>query len=157
VASIDNVFDAMRTAIPTYSGFSTKKEIGNPYSLKDNPNISLSDSWGIAILSGSRSSKDEPVIDYSVTTERGIKVILCREVFNINGLGLETNEASKNLLLDAKAIRNNFLSLDKFGVLETGEEIVYLGDSGINLLNGEDGKFIFTEIDFTFEIIENIN
>lgn len=157
MASIDKVFDAIRAAIPTYNNFTNKKEIGNPYNLKDNPKTMLSDSWGISILSGSRSVKDEPVINYSVSTERGIKVTLCREVFNVNGIGLEVNNQSKNLLLDATTLRDNFLDLKKFGILESGEEIVYLGDNGVNLLNGDDGKFIFTEIDFTFEIIENIN
>ena len=101
MASIDNLYDAIRAAIPTYTGFSTKSEIGNPYSLKDNTKPMLKDSWGLAMLPGIRSDKDTPVIDYNVTTSRGIKVILSRDVYNIIGLGLQTIEVSIYLLLVA--------------------------------------------------------
>lgn len=158
MASIDSVIDAIRAAIPTYSGFSTKKEILNAYSLADNPNKFLEDAWGIVIASGSRAENDNPVIENIVTTVRDIGVVLCRPVYDVHNIGLQVNEQVANLLTDAKTIRDNFLLTSKFGVLRSGESIEYLGDSGVNFLDSGDGfKFIYTQIDFTFEIIETIN
>lgn len=150
MASLDNVYDAIRSAIPTYTGFSTKQEIENPYSLEDNPNQFLTDSWGVILESGAKSDKDSIVESYIMTTDRAISVVLSRAVYNMN-------TDVKNLLLDTKTIRNNFLSQSKFGILRGGEEIVYIGDNGVNFINNEKFKFIYTKIDFTFEIIETIN
>lgn len=158
MSSIDNVFDAIRAAIPTYTGFSTKKEIPNTYALEDNPINYLEDSWGLLIGSGTRSSKDVLAVqDFRVSTERPISVILSRSVYEVHTISSEINTQVKNLLLDAKTIRNNFLSSSKFGVLKGGEEIVYTGDSGVNFISGDKFKIIYTQIDFTFEILETIN
>jgi len=156
VASIDSVIDTIRTAIPTYSGFSTKAEILNPYSLEDNPDSFLTDSWGLLIGSGTRSAKDELLINYEATTIRNVSVILCRAVYDVRGVGKQVNEQSKTLLADCAIVRDNFLGSNRFGLLKSGEEITYVGDSGINFLGGNEAKFIYTQIDFTFEIIEQL-
>ena len=155
---IDSVIDAVRAAIPTYSGFTTKLEIPNPYSLADNPVQYMEDSWGIIIGAGTRSGKENPsVMDYSLSTERAISVILCRSVYEIHTIDRKINEETKNLLLNAKTIRDNFLSLSKFGVMRGGEEIVYIGDNGVNFISTDKFNLIYTQIDFEFEIVETIN
>ena len=157
MASIDTLFDAIRTAIPTYSGFTTKKEVPNPYSLEDNSQNYLEDSWGLVIGSGARSGKDTNAFkDFRVSTERSINVVLCRAVYDVHNISNAVNTQVKNLLLDAKTIRDNFLSSSKFGVLKGGEEIVYIGDNGVNFINNEKFKLIYTQIDFTFEILETL-
>lgn len=149
---------ALRVAIPTYTGFSTKKEILNAYSIEDNPNKFLEDSWGLVVLDGARAASDSVVMDNFVTTERGIGVVLCRPVYDVHGIGLQVDEEVGNLFDDATIIRDNFLSLEKFGVLRNGENVVYEGDSGVNFTEEDDGyQFIYTQIDFKFDIIETIN
>lgn len=157
MASIDNIFDAIRAAIPTYTGFANKTEILNPYSLEDNPETVLENGWGIIIGDGPRSDKDSPVEVYSVSTVRSIGVVLARSVYDINGQCGNLNNEVKSLLLDAKTIRNNFLLDSKFGVLKNGEEIAYLGDNGVEFTLGDKIRVISTQIDFTFETVENIN
>lgn len=155
---LSNLIDSIRLTIPTYDGFADKKEILNAYSIEDNPCKFLEDAWGLAIATGSRSASDIPVNEHFVTTERGIGVVLCRPVYDVHGIGLQLNEEVKELLDDAETIRDNFLNLDKFGVLRNGENVIYEGDSGVNFLNTTDGyKFIYTQLDFTFDIIETIN
>jgi hypothetical protein len=158
VSSISDVIDAICGEIPLYTGFTTKKEILNPYSLEDNPSKFLEDSWGLIIGDGTRAESDGRVENYFVTTERSIGVVLCRAVFDVHGIGLQVKTEAKQLLSDAKTIRDNFLDLDKFGVLKGGENISYEGDSGVNQLSNGDGyKFIHTQINFKFDIIETIN
>ena len=160
MSSIDKLYPVLRAAIPTYSGFSTKKEILNPYSLVDNPRTFLEDSWGIKILASSRANSDLPagVKDYSITTIRQIGVVLSRAVYDVQGIGHVMNEQATSMLGDASTIRDNFLNLSKFGVLLGGEEVEYEGDSGLETLSFGDGsKFIYTEINFTFELTERIN
>lgn len=157
MASVGSIVDAIRAAIPTYTGFSTKTEILNPYSLEDNPETFLEDGWGLLVQSGSRSGKDFPVEVFSVSTERGIGVVLSRIVFDIDGQGGNVNETGKSLLADAKTIRDNFLNDSKFGVLKNGEEIAYLGDSGLEFTLTGKVRIISTQINFTFETVENIN
>lgn len=158
MASIDSVYNALRTAIPAYTGFTTKKEIPNPYDLEGNPDQYLEDSWGLIMGAGSRSDKDVVALqDYTLTTNRPISIILTRRVYDVHNLGLAVSDEVNNLLLDAKTIRNNFLDLSKFGVLRGGEEIIYIGDTGVNFINTEKLKLISTQIDFEFEIVEKIN
>lgn len=156
MASLDDVINVIRSAIPTYAGFADKSEILNTYSLEDNPSKFMENAWGIRIGSGSRAASDEPVIDEWVSTERSITVVISRAIYDVRGIGLQANEQAKALLADARTIRDNFLGSSKFGVLKSGEQITYLGDSGINFLGGTEGKFIFTEIDFNLEIIEQL-
>jgi len=158
MSSINSIIDALREQIPTYSGFSTKKEMLNAYSIEDNPSTFLNDAWGIVILSGDRAESDSPVYNNIVTTQRGIGVVLCRPVYDVHGIGLQVNEEVKNLLTDAETIRNNFLSVYKFGVLLGGENVIYSGDDGVNFLQKEDGyKYIYTQVNFIFDTIETIN
>lgn len=155
--SIDSLYDALRAAIPTYSRFSTKKEILNPYSLEDNPETFLDNSWGLIIGSGDRSAKDEPVINYQVTTERNVSVVITKAVYDLHNIGVEVNEQAKELLLDARQLRDEFLNLTKFGVLQGGEDVIYLGDTGVEFAQTGQTKFISTQVNFTFELIETIN
>jgi hypothetical protein len=149
---------SIKSTIPTYTGFSTKKEILNPYSLENNPSKFLEDAWGLSVGPGTRAENDSPVREYYVTTLRDIGVVLCRPVYDVHNIGLALDDEQRTLLFDAATIRDNFLDLAKFGVLKTGENVEYVGDSGINFLEIDDGfKFIYTQIDFTFEIIETIN
>lgn len=156
-ASIDNLYDALRAAIPTYSRFSAKKEILNPYSLEDNPETFLDNSWGLIIGSSVRAESDNPIIDYHVTTIRDMSVVITRAVYDLHNIGVEVNEQAKELLLDARELRDNFLDLLKFGVLQGGEEVLYLGDSGVEFAQAGQTKFISTQVNFTFELIEIIN
>jgi len=156
VASIDELYDALRAAVPTYSRFVANGEMGNPYSLEDNETLPDS-AWGIIIESGTRAVKDDRVINHSVTTTRDISVIVARNVYEISDSDGQINEEAKELLLDAQQIRDNFLNLAKFGVLKTGEEITYNGDNGVDFLQAGKFKGIFTKVDFTFELIETIN
>lgn len=158
MASIGNLVDAIRAAIPTYSGFTSKQEIPNPYSLEDNSETFLEDSWGLLIGSGTRAEADTLAIKYqSVGTVRSIGVILSRVVYDIDGQCGNVTTEVKSLLADAKTIRDNFLSLTKFGVLKGGEDITYDGDSGVEFTIADKARVIHTQIDFTFEIVENIN
>ena len=155
---IDTIIAAIRTEIPTYVGFETKQELLNAYSVADNPDTFLHKSWGVVVGAGGRASNDSLVENRFVTTERPISVVLCRHVYDVHGIGLQVNEEVKSLFLDARTIRDNFLKLSKFGELKGGERIDYIGDSGVNFLEVDNGfKFIYTQIDFNFEIIETIN
>lgn len=157
MASIDSLYDAIRAAIPTYSRFVSKKEIPNAYSLEDNASTYLEDSWGIIIGAGVRSEVDTPIIDCQVTTVRTISIVITRSVYDVHNVGVEVNEVAKELLLDARELRGNFLDLGKFGVLQGGEEIIYVGDNGVEFVQGDKFNLISTQLDFTFELIETIN
>ena len=157
MASIDEVVDAIKTAIPTYTGFSTKTEMYNAYNVDDNPSNVIEDSWGLVIGSGSRVDHGDEFLLNEVTTNRDIGVVLCRAVYDLHGEGQAVSEQSEQLLLDAAIIRDNFLSSSKFGVLKGGEKIDYSGDSGVNFQGDDKERFIYTQIAFTFEIIEQIN
>lgn len=157
MASIDSLYDTLRTTIATYSRFSGKKEIVNPYSLEDNASTFMDNSWGLVIGSGVRSDRDNPVIDYSVTTVRSVSVVITRAVYDVHGIGIEVNETAKDLLLDAEELRDNFLNLSKFGVLKEGEQVAYEGDTGVNFVQGDKFTIINTQVDFTFEMVQTIN
>lgn len=158
MSSLSSIIDALRSTIPTYSGFDSKKEILNAYSIEDNPSKFLEDAWGLVVGTGVRAVSDDPVIHNYVTTVRAIGVVLCRPVYDVHGIGLQVSEQVKALYDDAIIIRDNFLDLGKFGVLKNGESIGYEGDTGVNFLASDDGfKYVYTQVDFNFEIIETIN
>ena len=117
----------------------------------------MGDSWGLIIGGGSRSGKDNLTEHNQVSTVRSIGVVLTRAVYDLHGSGQEIENQIQNLLLDAVTVRGNFLADSKFGVLKGGEEVIYDGDTGVSFVNSEKEKFISTQIDFTFEIIEQIN
>lgn len=154
MASIDSLVDTLRSTIPTYSRFASKKELLDSYVLEDNPEIFMRDAWGLVVGPGDSSNL---TTDYSATVDQNITIIICKWVVDAGNVGRQINEVAKDLILDEVQLRNNFLSLTKFGILSNGESITYQGHSGINRLDAGKAKIIFTESSYIFELVESIN
>lgn len=155
--SLADLINKLRTDIPTYTGFADKAEIPNPYSLADNSIQYLENSFGILVGASSRSSKDSPVESYSVSSVRDIGVILARSVYDVSNQCDMITTQVETLMAEAETIRDNFLSLQKFDLFRGGEEIVYIGDLGVNFLETGKQTVVYTQVDFTFEFVNKIN
>ena len=158
MASTANVIDAIRTLIPTVTGFSDKIEIPNPYLLEDNKEPMIRNSWGLIVGGASRAANDDPVYKHYVTSEREMSIVLTRKVYDLDSNNRSLNTAAKSLLDDKDNVVKELLDNSKIlETLKTGEEVVFNGDSGIEFLIADNTKFIKTQIDFTIEMVDQIN
>ena len=109
MSNISTVIDAIRTTIPTLTGFSAKSEIPNPYSLEDNSTHLLKDGWGLVVEDAINATPEE---FKSIRMDRDFTVVLTRQLFKTAHDVSTPITQYKALLEDQFTVTQDFLQQD---------------------------------------------
>lgn len=146
MSSVSNIYDDILTELS--SVFSSKTRIPNAYSLLDNPETYLRDSYGLRVDPAAPSSRDITVY----TRERNFAIILTREVIKTDVQTSQFDTAVKNMLEDVNTLQKEFLGSDQFDSYDNIDIVRQGGFSGIQFFLGERSNFITTEVIFSIMI-----
>lgn len=152
MSKISTVIDTIRTAIPALSGFSSKTEIPNPYSLVDNNSNLLKDGWGLAV--GSATADFNEFCKFF--EEREFSIILTRQVFSLANCADQPVTAAKSLLEDMILIKKDLLNIDQLGIPTSIARINLGSSSGIESVNGDKFNYFTISTSFLITISEDI-
>ena len=147
MSNATNIYTKIRTLVPTLTGFTTKKEIPNPYSLEDNQVNLLRDSWGVRIGTSTPTEETDRLPNYVET--RDFEVVLTRSVSKTDSDPDKIPVATQAMLDDFRTLENNF-TLDVFGTDEGVSAININSTTGIE--NVTAGKFNHITASIIFEI-----
>lgn len=126
-------------------------KITNPYDLTQNSSQFLRQGWGLAVGPGNNSNRE---LDCSITINREYRVVLTRALESLE-LNVDTKDVVvKTLLEDAFDVIADFerevrLDDDKYNVL-------FISDTGIQNLQGDDFSIIMVEMTFNVEIFDRL-
>jgi hypothetical protein len=151
VSSISTVIDALRTRIPALTGFSTKTEIPNAYSLGDNPEPLLENGWGIRFGEGIPSTID----DYQhLNISRQMTAILTALIFRTEEDPAAFATASKNLFESALILARDLAGPAQFNNEQYVLKVDFQRDSGLSFIKGNSFSLLYVEIGFAVDIAE---
>ena len=152
MSNFSTIFDQLvDTTIPALTGFSSKKQLVDPYNLEENDINLLRNGWGIRI----GDAEDSPFQEFKFTRViQEISIVLTREVkaTEHNKTPLET--ATKALIEDAVSMRVDFYNADQLTLDSNIENIVFNSRSGVEFI--DETNVVFTVVSFNFEIKETI-
>lgn len=151
MSKFTTVYNQIRSFIPTISGFSTKKEIPNPYSLEDNNFNFLKDSWGLKV--GQSSDASTQVLCHD-RTKYDFTIELIRELKRLDSDTSIINNEVLELMEDAIALKSAFIADDQLTITSDIEEVAHTSTSAVQFLQAEKFNFINVSIGFTIEIEE---
>lgn len=147
MSNASDIYIKIRALVPTLTGFTTKKEIPNPYSLEDNSVNLLRDSWGVKIGTSTPTEETDRLPDYVETTD--YEVVLSRQVVKTDSDPDKIPTATQSMLNDFSTLENNFTP-DVFGTTEGVSAININSTTGIE--NVTAGKFNHITASIIFEI-----
>lgn len=154
MSNFTTIYDQLiGTTIPALTGFNTKTQIVNPYSIEENDINLLRNGWGILIGPASESPRQE----YKYTrVVQEISFLLTRVVraTDHNKTPLET--ATKSLIEDAVLIRLDLYDDDEITIPSNIEKIDFTNRSGVSYIPADGYNIIFTIANFNFEIRETL-
>lgn len=129
--------------------WTTKTRIPNPYSLPDNADNFLRDSWGIKV----GPSSPVPFENLSFMTKREITMVFTREMVATDSDTDVPDDIGTRLLEDVYEAQNMFYGVDKMGISQI--QNVELGStSAIAQVRSGKNKFLAIEATFTLDILE---
>lgn len=145
MSEISDVYDAIISKMEAL--FPAKSRLPNPYSLTDNPDRCLKDSWGIAVSNGSR----QELTFCHLQLERIFTIIITRETFILDSKTDGFDSSVKSLLEDARTVQLEFYKLDELGIEDKIDKLDVLTSSGIeDVFNG---KKKFLKIEVTISVL----
>jgi len=127
-----------------------KQRITNAYSLTDNNDNLLRDSFGLKV--GSADFEELEFCNFVVN--RTFSVVLTREMFRLESSTGEFDDRSVKMLEDVYEVQELFFNYNELGI---GDDIlrVQIGSaSEVTAFNGDKSNFLSMEASFTFSIKE---
>lgn len=151
MSKISTIYDQLRSQIGLL--FPSKVELPNPYSLIDNTELYLKDSWGLTVGSGSNS-----VINYlkEDTEAREFTVFLTKELRRLDTDVTIIAAKTKELLEEFRDLKNDLLDFDQIGIYQTVQKIDFIAGSGLQFVQINNFSFIYCTITFNIEYSETI-
>ena len=153
MSNISTLIDRIRVVVPTYTGFTTKKEIPNPYSLTDNARLYLENGWGLKILSESISGFQ---VNQFVSGTRDISIVVTKVVYSVGNENSNIITDSKSLMEDVVTLKKEFLACDQLGIGGNIRKVDFVTNSGIEFLTAKKFNFFSTETIFSFDLSEEL-
>jgi hypothetical protein len=150
MTKITTVYDAIILKLGTV--FSSKQRLFNPYRLLENPELVRKDSWGLRVDSAERVD-----LEYcNLSIQRTFTFILMRQFVTLAGKEDGFDAVSKSLLEDQQSFLNSFYATDQIGQGSNIESIDFTSISGIQMLEDEEKKYLYNEIEFTVTLNESV-
>lgn len=132
--------------------FPAKIRLHNPYDLLQNPEIVRKDSWGIAVNDAEREETE--YCNLSLARSFTFKTI--RQYVSLAGKEDGFDAVSVSILEDQQSFVQAFFSPDKIGQGSIIERIDFSSISGIQQLEDNEKKYLFSEVTFNILISEAI-
>jgi len=145
------VMEQMRTAIA--GAYPDKQELYNRVDLLKNTDQVLRDGFDVAVGSGTNDI-DGGMIGRGNAVTRDISVILTKEVIGSDLQNANKHAAEQELLQEIIDIAT---LLSNRSVVQNVLNIDYIGDSGIEAIDGEKIKFLTTTLDLEIKYVELYN
>lgn len=138
--------DAFMSAVSSIPTFSSKSEIPNPYSIEDNPEMFLEDSYGFLI-----GSSINELLEFNRSSDsQDIGVVLARSLRKTDSDPESTKIEIKKLKSDATELRVELL---KCTDLEGMSKLTYISTDAFEFQDG----YIYTTVNFNYVVIDVIN
>jgi hypothetical protein len=153
MSKISTVYDTLLTRLDAVlTSASSWNRLPNPYNIEENPSLFLRQGYGIAIGSGSNQNQSQCGL---VRIKRTVSVVISRKV-DATELGVTDKDTGhKQLLEDMRSVLADF---EKNVALSNDiANVIFVSDSGINFVNGEDENYVYSEMQFAVDYFENIN
>lgn len=127
MSNVNDIYNKIRAAIPTLTGFSTKTEIPRPGSLGDNPETLLRNGWGIVRGDASiDTATDNP--EYTMITE--FRVVITKKFFTTDSNSDPYVTAVQSLYDDLATIQDDF-TLTRFSIADKVEFVNIVTITGV--------------------------
>ncbi len=151
MSKVSTIYDQLKdTILPALLPNHTR--IPNAYSLPDNDEGLLRQSWGLRVNTANPSDSEFKAFN----VVRTFTVVLTREVVDLESQFDSIDNASKELLEDVVTLQKRLINPDQIAI-ESDIELIDLGNiSGIEFVQGDKYNFAFIEADFLINIRENI-
>ena len=150
MSNISIAYDAIITKCTEL--FPLKIRLHNPYSLLQNPEIVRKDSWGVSVNGAEREETEF----CNVSINRSFTFKTIRQYVSLAGKEDGFDAISKAILEDQQSFINVFFSPDQIGQGNSIERIDFSDISGIQLLEDDEKKYLFSEVTFNILISEAI-
>jgi hypothetical protein len=150
MSKISTTYDAIITKCTALFPF--KIRLHNPYSLLQNPEIVRKDSWGVSVNDANREETE--FCNVSIVRSFTFKTI--RQYVSLAGKEDGFDSVSKSILEDQQSFINAFFSPDQIGQGDSIERIDFSEISGIQFLEDNEKKYLFSEVTFNILISEAI-
>ena len=151
MSKITTVYDELLTILAAI--FPEKKRIFNPYSLTDNPQHNLRDSYGLL-----KTTTDRVDAEFKgFTDSHGFKVVLTKEVVRMESQTDQVDDVHRELIEDAFELRERIYRYDKLGLTSEVVNTEIGSVSGVEQFYNEKAKFVSISIDFNILVNENFN
>jgi len=154
MASLSSIHSALITKVAAL--FPNKTQM-NANDLEDNPIQLMIDGWGIKINSGVPVDNVHPAIDYVFATDRSISIVFTKEVYDLQANLGSYNTQAEALADDKDSLLSSMLDFNKVTGMLGGENLLYNGDNGIEFIVSGKKRFIFIEVNFSFDLTQLIN
>lgn len=126
------------------------RRIPNPYNIDNNTEINLRKGYGLAILGAENSNRQ---VNCVFSVNRTIEVVLTRLYTGDDELAVPRASLEKLLLEDQYKLVNNF----EQDMTINGQTMYtrWVGDTGIEYVGGETGRFFMLKTQFSLEYLES--
>jgi len=152
MSNFSTVLDALRTKVPLITGFTTKKELPNPYSPEDNPKGILRNGWGLTVgLSGSGPAEFNSVVD-----QHSLGLVLTREWVATENNPDSVHTVIKLLKDDASLLQRELERGDLLNVAAALENLTYVSTSEVAFGEGDRERWVYLTVSFIASIREEL-
>lgn len=147
-------FSTIRTEIPTITGFSTKKELENPYDLTLNSNKSLLEGWGVTIGPSTVRSTEFT----KVTCDQEVTVVLTASIRGAQTDRSKVTSTVSDLKTDVQRLITRLSANDEFTINAGIIDLHYLNTSAVEYISDdEDNRYLTVSVTFNCIINETLD
>lgn len=153
MTKISQVYDALLARLaaimPSADGWT---RLPNPYEIEENPSLFLKQGYGLAI--GPGENRNDSVCP-NVGIRRIVTVVVSRKVdateINVTAKDSPHKQLLEDMFQVLREFEMNVSLLDSLG------NAIFVADTGVNFVNGEDENYIYSSMQFTVDYFENLN
>lgn len=128
--------------------FASKTRLHNPYELTDNPEIIMRNAWGLKVSPAERV--DIEFCNLSISREYSF--ILLRQFATVGNSETAFDAVTVGLLEDQQTFLNHLWSQTELSIPDTIDEIQISNIGGIEFMQADQKKYLFTEITFRITV-----
>ena len=128
--------------------FASKTRLHNPYELTDNPEIIMRNAWGLKVSPAERV--DIEFCNLSISREYSF--ILLRQFATVGNNETAFDAVTAGLLEDQQTFLNHLWSQTELSIPDTIDEIQISNIGGIEFMQADQKKYLFTEITFRITV-----
>lgn len=150
MSNISTIYDGLVTRLAAL--FPNHHRLGNPYDLEVNPDLTLTQGWGLAVGGGANT---ERYVGCQASVERTFTVIITRRYIAREN-DADTKATTEKLLLeDLKTLVNDAES--NYSIDSSTAIIKYVSDSGIEPVRESQENYLHLSVVLTAEYFETIS